>query len=279
MKHSLSVSVVPAAWRSAFSGRRRALAGGWGAGASGGTAPSAARGVLASVDADVAGRGGVASRAPGGPGVPALVRTRQVVRLVKANPVTPGSVNRIGVSCRGGAASRRIRQSYTAEQPHFFNPYWRLRLASVYQGRHALPSLGACWTRCQGRCAGLRPRSSRAGPGAGPCSGAMAERRGAGSWYRRGTWPSAPVPWMACASTRMSRHSRPPKPMRKVCKGRAWDERLTTDSANAGTPAKRPLFTVSSGQVLLRVNWLPCSMRAFLYGIVLAEFHFEACLG
>lgn len=67
--------------------------------------------------------------------------------------------------------------------------------------------------------------------------------------------------------------------MRKVCKGRAWDERLTTDSANAGTPAKRPLFTVSSGQVLLRVNWLPCSMRAFLYGIVLAEFHFEACLG
>jgi len=29
-----------------------------------------------------------------------------------------------------------------AEQPNFFNPYWRPRLASVYQGRHTLPFVG-----------------------------------------------------------------------------------------------------------------------------------------
>jgi hypothetical protein len=29
-----------------------------------------------------------------------------------------------------------------AEQPNFFNPYWRPRLASVYQGRHSLPFVG-----------------------------------------------------------------------------------------------------------------------------------------
>ncbi len=29
-----------------------------------------------------------------------------------------------------------------AEQPNFFNPYWRPRLASVYQGRYSLPFVG-----------------------------------------------------------------------------------------------------------------------------------------
>ncbi len=29
-----------------------------------------------------------------------------------------------------------------AEHPNFFNPYWRPRLASVYQGRHTLPFVG-----------------------------------------------------------------------------------------------------------------------------------------
>jgi hypothetical protein len=44
------------------------------------------------------------------------------------------------------------------EQPNFFNPYWRPRLASVYQGRHNLPALGPLMDGLPGRMQGLFPK-------------------------------------------------------------------------------------------------------------------------
>ena len=45
-----------------------------------------------------------------------------------------------------------------AEQPNFFNPYWRPRLASVYQGRHSLPQVGRMLDALPGPLQGLAPK-------------------------------------------------------------------------------------------------------------------------
>jgi hypothetical protein len=45
-----------------------------------------------------------------------------------------------------------------AEQPNFFNPYWRPRLASVYQGRHSLPKVGEMLDALPGPLQGLAPK-------------------------------------------------------------------------------------------------------------------------
>ena len=45
-----------------------------------------------------------------------------------------------------------------AEQPNFFNPYWRPRLASVYQGRHSLPFVGAAGGRLPGVLKDIPPK-------------------------------------------------------------------------------------------------------------------------
>ncbi len=44
------------------------------------------------------------------------------------------------------------------EQPNFFNPYWRPRLASVYQGRHNLPALGPLMDGLPGPMQGIFPK-------------------------------------------------------------------------------------------------------------------------
>ncbi|WP_224360379.1 pilus assembly protein TadG-related protein [Hyalangium versicolor] len=45
-----------------------------------------------------------------------------------------------------------------AEQPNFFNPYWRPRLASVYQGRHSLPFVGDVVDRLPGPLKNIPPK-------------------------------------------------------------------------------------------------------------------------
>lgn len=45
-----------------------------------------------------------------------------------------------------------------AEQPNFFNPYWRPRLASVYQGRHSLPFVGELADRLPGVLKDIPPK-------------------------------------------------------------------------------------------------------------------------
>ncbi|WP_224245657.1 pilus assembly protein TadG-related protein [Hyalangium gracile] len=45
-----------------------------------------------------------------------------------------------------------------AEQPNFFNPYWRPRLASVYQGRHSLPLVGDLADRLPGQLKAIPPK-------------------------------------------------------------------------------------------------------------------------
>ncbi len=45
-----------------------------------------------------------------------------------------------------------------AEQPNFFNPYWRPRLASVYQGRHSLPFVGELVDRLPGGLKDIPPK-------------------------------------------------------------------------------------------------------------------------
>ncbi|HYH99138.1 pilus assembly protein TadG-related protein [Hyalangium sp.] len=45
-----------------------------------------------------------------------------------------------------------------AEQPNFFNPYWRPRLASVYQGRHSLPFVGELVDRLPGELKNVPPK-------------------------------------------------------------------------------------------------------------------------
>ncbi|MBZ4417733.1 TadE/TadG family type IV pilus assembly protein [Myxococcus sp. RHSTA-1-4] len=44
------------------------------------------------------------------------------------------------------------------EHPNFFNPYWRPRLASVFQGRHNLPLVGELNDRLPGPMKGLAPK-------------------------------------------------------------------------------------------------------------------------
>jgi hypothetical protein len=50
------------------------------------------------------------------------------------------SITGLNVLSRG--QSYYHRPGNWAEQPNFFNPYWRPRLASVFQGRHTLPFVG-----------------------------------------------------------------------------------------------------------------------------------------
>jgi hypothetical protein len=45
-----------------------------------------------------------------------------------------------------------------AEHPNFFNPYWRPRLASVYQGRHTLPFVGELVDRLPGGLKDIPPK-------------------------------------------------------------------------------------------------------------------------
>ena len=45
-----------------------------------------------------------------------------------------------------------------AEQPNFFNPYWRPRLASVYQGRFSLPFVGELVDRLPGPLKDIPPK-------------------------------------------------------------------------------------------------------------------------
>ncbi len=45
-----------------------------------------------------------------------------------------------------------------AEHPNFFNPYWRPRLASVYQGRHTLPFVGQMVDALPGVLQGIPPK-------------------------------------------------------------------------------------------------------------------------
>lgn len=45
-----------------------------------------------------------------------------------------------------------------AEQPNFFNPYWRPRLASVYQGRHSLSFVGELVDRLPGELKDVPPK-------------------------------------------------------------------------------------------------------------------------
>lgn len=45
-----------------------------------------------------------------------------------------------------------------AEQPNFFNPYWRPRLASVYQGRFSLPFVGEMVDRLPGPLKNIPPK-------------------------------------------------------------------------------------------------------------------------
>lgn len=44
------------------------------------------------------------------------------------------------------------------EQPNFFNPYWRPRLASVYQGRNQLPVVGSMLDALPGALQGFAPK-------------------------------------------------------------------------------------------------------------------------
>ncbi|ABF90848.1 hypothetical protein MXAN_4659 [Myxococcus xanthus DK 1622] len=45
-----------------------------------------------------------------------------------------------------------------AEQPNFFNPYWRPRLASVFQGRNSLPKIGEMMDALPGPLQGIAPK-------------------------------------------------------------------------------------------------------------------------
>jgi hypothetical protein len=59
-----------------------------------------------------------------------------------------GAIEGLNVLSRGQTYYHR--PGNWAEQPNFFNPYWRPRLASVYQGRHTLPFVGDMIDRLPG---------------------------------------------------------------------------------------------------------------------------------
>lgn len=67
-----------------------------------------------------------------------------------------GFVEGLNVISRGQAYYHR--PGNWAEQPNFFNPYWRPRLASVYQGRHSLPQVGQMLDALPGPLQGLAPK-------------------------------------------------------------------------------------------------------------------------
>lgn len=67
-----------------------------------------------------------------------------------------GLVEGLNVISRG--QSYYHRPGNWAEQPNFFNPYWRPRLASVYQGRNSLPKVGEMLDSLPGRLGGLAPK-------------------------------------------------------------------------------------------------------------------------
>ncbi|AEI64948.1 TadE/TadG family type IV pilus assembly protein [Corallococcus macrosporus] len=67
-----------------------------------------------------------------------------------------GMVEGLNVISRGQAYYHR--PGNWAEQPNFFNPYWRPRLASVYQGRHSLPALGGMLDALPGPLRGITPK-------------------------------------------------------------------------------------------------------------------------
>ncbi|QDF07696.1 TadE/TadG family type IV pilus assembly protein [Myxococcus xanthus] len=67
-----------------------------------------------------------------------------------------GMVEGLNVISRG--QSYYHRPGNWAEQPNFFNPYWRPRLASVYQGRNSLPALGGMLDALPGPLRGIAPK-------------------------------------------------------------------------------------------------------------------------
>ncbi len=67
-----------------------------------------------------------------------------------------GMVEGLNVISRG--QSYYHRPGNWAEQPNFFNPYWRPRLASVYQGRHSLPAVGGLLDSLPGPLQGIAPK-------------------------------------------------------------------------------------------------------------------------
>ncbi len=67
-----------------------------------------------------------------------------------------GLVEGLNVISRGQAYYHR--PGNWTEQPNFFNPYWRPRLASVYQGRHSLPALGGMMDALPGPLRGIAPK-------------------------------------------------------------------------------------------------------------------------
>ncbi|QSQ25043.1 Tad domain-containing protein [Pyxidicoccus parkwayensis] len=67
-----------------------------------------------------------------------------------------GLVEGLNVVSRG--QSYYHRPGNWAEQPNFFNPYWRPRLASVYQGRSQLPKIGTMLDSLPGQLGGLAPK-------------------------------------------------------------------------------------------------------------------------
>ncbi|WP_141621539.1 TadE/TadG family type IV pilus assembly protein [Myxococcus sp. AB036A] len=67
-----------------------------------------------------------------------------------------GLVEGLNVISRGQAYYHR--PGNWAEQPNFFNPYWRPRLASVFQGRHSLPKIGEMMDALPGPLQGIAPK-------------------------------------------------------------------------------------------------------------------------
>ncbi|MFP2961833.1 TadE/TadG family type IV pilus assembly protein [Myxococcus sp. 1LA] len=67
-----------------------------------------------------------------------------------------GMAEGLNVISRGQAYYHR--PGNWAEQPNFFNPYWRPRLASVYQGRHSLPAVGSMLDALPGPLRGIAPK-------------------------------------------------------------------------------------------------------------------------
>ncbi|MFP2931776.1 TadE/TadG family type IV pilus assembly protein [Pyxidicoccus sp. 3LG] len=67
-----------------------------------------------------------------------------------------GLVEGLNVISRG--QSYYHRPGNWTEQPNFFNPYWRPRLASVYQGRASLPMVDQLTSRLPGPMQGIVPK-------------------------------------------------------------------------------------------------------------------------
>ncbi len=87
--------------------------------------------------ADPAGAGSNAPALLNPEGRVQLGSTREASLEMEASPATLFGSAGLHVIARGQAYYHR--PGNWAEQPNFFNPYWRPRLASVYQGRRSLP--------------------------------------------------------------------------------------------------------------------------------------------